>query len=482
MGGISLILLTLIHIMNVNLLNLQTFELFEKFGIGNHKPGSGSAVALEGMLSAQLIRTVIKLTTERSRKNQFKQNIDSLRKFEQDIDSNIYPALKKLMQLDSDQFDKVVALRTARDQAQEMVLKTQYADEALQALKKATEIPIEIAKLCIKLTEYAVFVFDNGFSAARGDTCVAMNSASSSISGCLSIIDLNLISFENNSWSEKIREQATHIKSSLEKLSLEIQNRQGNLNEEANLTKLFHTDIQALRLRIASKLRLTNIDIENIAASLHLILSKYQKVVLRKDNFENPIGLIKPEIVLKKLGYQFQRFDSLGQNDVQGDLFEIAGIIDQSNKFVVISKKFSPETQIFTSAHELGHALLHKQSILHRDRPVDGLNSKIKRNPIEQQADKFASSFLMPKELVTSWFEKLFLTKKFIINDDVLFALNGGSISEFRQKVGSLRGLSRLLSTLEYFNNTPFTSISKMFSVSSEAMAIRLEELELIEF
>lgn len=43
----------------MNLIDYSAKELLEKFGAGNHKPGSGSAAAFQGLLSAQLIRTFI---------------------------------------------------------------------------------------------------------------------------------------------------------------------------------------------------------------------------------------------------------------------------------------------------------------------------------------------------------------------------------------------------------------------------------------
>ena len=50
-----------------NKLELPAAELLEKFGKGSHVPGSGSAAAFQGMLSAQLILTVISLTLDKKR-------------------------------------------------------------------------------------------------------------------------------------------------------------------------------------------------------------------------------------------------------------------------------------------------------------------------------------------------------------------------------------------------------------------------------
>ena len=55
---------------------------------------------------------------------------------------------------------------------------------------------------------------------------------------------------------------------------------------------------------------------------------------------------------------------------------------------------FSLETIKFTIAHELGHALLHPNMVLHRDRPMDGSKSLQSKDYKELQANKFAAYFL----------------------------------------------------------------------------------------
>ena len=62
---------------------------------------------------------------------------------------------------------------------------------------------------------------------------------------------------------------------------------------------------------------------------------------------------------------------------------------------------------VFTAAHELGHALLHEQLVLHRDRAIDGA----KNAPFvgeEAQAEKFAALFLMPTRSVRKVFKRVF--------------------------------------------------------------------------
>jgi formiminotetrahydrofolate cyclodeaminase len=47
-----------------------------QFKAGNHKPGSGSAAAFQGMVSKKLISTVISLTAEEKRRHIYYGYID----------------------------------------------------------------------------------------------------------------------------------------------------------------------------------------------------------------------------------------------------------------------------------------------------------------------------------------------------------------------------------------------------------------------
>lgn len=187
----------------------------------------------------------------------------------------------------------------------------------------------------------------------------------------------------------------------------------------------------------------------------------------------HPIEILDPTIALKLIGYDSDLEETLGQFYSDGKLVEVAGIIDGQSKRVKISRQFDPNIRSFTAAHELGHAVLHETGRMHRDRPING--EAISRSTIEFEADKFATYFLMPRKLVQAIFKRFFLTDKFALNETTAFAL-GLNAHEVRTN----RQLSRLLASAEQFNGLQFKSLARQFRVSTEAMAIRLEELDLL--
>ncbi|MBX2968203.1 MAG: cyclodeaminase/cyclohydrolase family protein [Cyclobacteriaceae bacterium] len=461
--------------MSGKLLTLPASELLRKFGSGNHKPGSGSAAALQALLSAQLIRTVIDLTNRRKEPNQKLIEIDK------DISERIYPELENLCEEDSVLFDKVIQLRTARNNEVDPKRKEELAKQALQALVPATDILIKIAKHAVRLADYGTEIFKSGFKAARGDSGVALNGAVSTIAGCLSIIELNLLSFEVNEWTRKIRSDVSDIKHDYEVL---LTNAAECLNDlrSSSRTKSFDQELTEIQSEKWSDRRMSNRAIEDLAKQTQNVLWEYRDFLWGQAAPDMPIEVLKPDIALTKLlGYNFQ-YATLERHFENEEYYETAGQIDKENRVVLVSQAYPKEVQNFTAAHELGHALLHRGLILHRDKPMDG--SSANRDFREVQADKFAAYFLMPAKQVRSIFLELFGIERFVLNQNTLFALTsrGGNLQAFRTEHRNQRGLAKVIASTEYFSGKSFKSLAKVFGVSVGAMAIRLEELDLVEF
>ena len=204
--------------MKVKLLDLPTNELLNKIGAGNHKPGSGSAAALNAIIACKLILTVTELTLD---KKQYSKHHKECKNIQSDIRQHIGPELEHLFQEDSEQFDRTISKRQERNSAPNQKLKNEMDKQALKELVKSTELPITIAKSSLKLAEYSIFIFDNCFKSARGDSGVALSSSLSSITGCISIISLNLSSFPSNVWTDKIKRERNEIRDKFANLTNE---------------------------------------------------------------------------------------------------------------------------------------------------------------------------------------------------------------------------------------------------------------------
>ena len=192
----------------------------------------------------------------------------------------------------------------------------------------------------------------------------------------------------------------------------------------------------------------------------------------------HPADLLQAEYAARLLGYSYSSHPSLGWIMRGRNKIVVAGLIDNSKRTIEVAADVDPHIARFTGAHEIGHAVLHPHLIgLHRDRPVSGITHS--RDRVEYEADKFAAFFLMPRKLVTEQFLSRFIAP-FELEEQTAYALLGKPYSAARKLLPTRRHISRALAGAIQFNGRSFTSLTDYFGLGTEALAIRLEELELV--
>lgn len=468
--------------MNENYIDLKISDFLTELGAGKPTPGAGTVAALQGLGAAKLVITVIRLTEEK-RPRSYSEKLPGLLKLKAELEDRLVPQLERLFQEDSEKFATVIRLRNERDRQTEAAIKRQKATEADSALRIATEVPLQIARACVEVSRFALEAFDHGFNSARGDSAVAIQAAVSSVAGCLSVIHVNLRSLGDDAWTEGIRVACADLLTQQNDLHCQETARLSHQVELSQRNSEFLREIKDIIRTLKGRPSLADNDIEQIAIRLQRTIWKFQDLIWKNYDLKNAVEALDSGKVLGRLGFEINRPDSLGKFRINNRLVEVAGEIDQKNQTVSISSLFPSEIQNFTAAHELGHYLLHSpKEVLHRDLPLDGSHSTASRSPVERQADKFASYFLMPKKLLRNVFFENFSTETFRITPDTATRLNGKSAQDLRAKCRNLRDLSRLLAETTYYDFTSMKSLSTLFNVSTEAMAIRLEELGLVEF
>lgn len=221
-----------------------------------------------------------------------------------------------------------------------------------------------------------------------------------------------------------------------------------------------------------------NSSIEGLVTKLQRDLWN-QRIDLGLPTDVDPIELLNAEYAARIIGYDFSLHPSLGCIVRGRDRIVVAGVIDNSNRTIQIATDVDPNVARFTGAHEIGHAVLHPHlTSLHRDRPLNGANYS--RERVEYEADKFAAFFLMPRKIVMHTFMSRFITP-FKLRDETAYALLGKSYSTACELLPTRRHISRALAGAIQFNGRSFLSLTEYFGVSNESMAIRLEELGLVD-
>lgn len=221
------------------LMTIPAGKLLDKFGSGTHAPGSGSAAALMGILSAKLIITVGKLSLK---KEEYRDDHSKIQYINDRIEKDIEPELKKLFDEDASIFDEVIKLRVARDKATDKNEKKRLGEQANNKLRVATDIPIRICELSLRLIDHGTAMFDMGFKAARGDSGAAVSSAVAGAMSAIFVVSLNLRSFKQSEWAQSKRKRVAELEKELEKKQLDAFGRVSQLKEEDVETMSFDLD------------------------------------------------------------------------------------------------------------------------------------------------------------------------------------------------------------------------------------------------
>lgn len=219
--------------------------------------------------------------------------------------------------------------------------------------------------------------------------------------------------------------------------------------------------------------------IRNHARFLQLSLWNRRHDLWKHDVPAEPIDVLQPGVALELRGFSIESRSFLGEEWDRGLRSEVAAVVDRERRKVFMSSRYPFVVQNFTGAHELGHVILHPHiDTKHREFPKDG--PTVQRDWEEREADWFASEFLMPEKQVRLEFAKRFGHMPFHLTEDMAYALCGSSIDKVMRQCRCPRDISRLLAEATMFNGSPIISLAARFAVSSKAMAIRLNELELI--
>ena len=465
--------------MAIDLTALPFRELLDKFGAGGHKPGSGSAAALHGLLSCALCKTVISLTLE---KPEYAGAHARLREIQALISGAVEPALYEAFTEDAVQFDKVISLRRRRDEEHDPARRWRLARAALDALRTSCEIPLRIAEECLGLGAHALTVFDTGFKHARGDSEVAIDSALSGATGAVSIVYLNLQSYRGDSAAQELLRRAEGLEGRARLLSIQLQTRIAELKAEAQAANEgFRINIDVLRDRRRTGGPYTAAEVESVARNVQNEIWLNRAEVWSDPGAVDELGVVDVQTAFELLGYTFDTADSLGMITEDDTGHEVAGYINKAERYAAVSGRFPLTVRNFTGAHELGHALLHGANEQFRDRGLDGALIRGPRSQVELEADKFAACFLMPEQLVRAAFAGAFGADRFVVSNASAFALGAGNVPQLLRESPTVRDLSLRLAKAGMFDGAAMTPIADLFRVSYEAMAIRLEELGLID-
>ena len=209
-------------------------------------------------------------------------------------------------------------------------------------------------------------------------------------------------------------------------------------------------------------------------------ITLFRESGLEKSDYPGMIELFGPRPLADFLGLTYKEVDDIPSENSN---FRTAGTLDRREKIIQVSLRFPPEQRRLTGMHELMHYMLNHdigKETLHRDRPIDHQSGRNKVDFVEWEATHVACQYLMPEKLVRTIFSRVFHLEygyPLCFEPNTAFHLNE---DETRLSKLDLRQRSLLIAKATFYGVSRIP-LYEFFKVSSTAMAIRLEELELID-
>jgi dihydrofolate reductase len=198
-------------------LNRDVKGLLRLFGSGEPIPGSGAAAALQALLAAYLILTVVEIS--RTKESQ-RGNVHTLAQFAYRVSSAIAPRLRVLFAEDIRVFSEVIPLRRKRDSASGPA-RAAITRQLNRQTADATVIPNEIAELARELFEMSEFLFERGYPAVRGDSGAAMGAALSAMLSCTFIMGINAQALQRGggeAWFNRAAERQREVLAAISRM------------------------------------------------------------------------------------------------------------------------------------------------------------------------------------------------------------------------------------------------------------------------
>jgi len=191
-------------------------ELLEAFASPTPTPGGGSAAALAGAVAASLLAMVAAMPKTKNGTEEDRMmlaaTLDDLVRLRQ--------MLTDLIDRDSASYEGVVAAyRLPKATDEEKAARKRAVQDAMRV---ATDVPMETARASASLITIARVVAERGNPNAKSDTAVAVQMAQVGMGGALANVEVNVDSVGDEAYATRLRNELEVMKTTVGVLLLPI--------------------------------------------------------------------------------------------------------------------------------------------------------------------------------------------------------------------------------------------------------------------
>ena len=203
----------------MKLADLSIKEFLEKTASGSPVPGGGSIAALSAAIAAGLSEMVANLTIGKKGYEATEKQMKVIKKAAADYRNKLIKDIDR----DSDAYNDVLA---AFRLPKSYELEENFRKQAIQdAFKKASLVPLDVAKNAFKIIELADGVVKHGNKNAVTDGAVAVMMARTAVLSALYNVKINLASIKDMDFVKRIRKDVTSLENEIEKKERKILSR-----------------------------------------------------------------------------------------------------------------------------------------------------------------------------------------------------------------------------------------------------------------
>ncbi|MBX8638255.1 MAG: cyclodeaminase/cyclohydrolase family protein [Thermoplasmata archaeon] len=180
-------------------------EFIKELASSAPTPGGGSASAITGATAAALIVMDCNLTIGKQAYAGVQGQVAGIRKRGERIST----MLLRLADADARSFEAVMkALSLPRETE---LQKLKRFERIQTALKRATEVPLEVMNLCAELQEMADFMVEYGNRNSRSDALVGSIMAEAALRGAYENLEINLESIKDEHFVSEMNKRVAEL-------------------------------------------------------------------------------------------------------------------------------------------------------------------------------------------------------------------------------------------------------------------------------
>ncbi len=188
------------------LTTLKVAEFLEKLGSDEPAPGGGSAAALAGAMGANLLTMVCALTKNKKGYEEFAEECAA----EQQTVGDAARRLQELVDEDTAAFNELMAAFKMPKKGLEA--KRARSAAIQEATKKATESPLEVARLCRETLRHAPRLAAIGNKNAISDIGVGALMLTNALNGALLNVEINLPGLKDDNYVAQVKRECDELR------------------------------------------------------------------------------------------------------------------------------------------------------------------------------------------------------------------------------------------------------------------------------